>query len=82
MPSVSRRDFEAAPNRILGGIAGGFVGAIVYAIAHILVAGVTISGLGSIVLFFLPGFVAGVILGVLFPRLFTWLADLIGDAMD
>ena len=64
-------------NRILGAIAGGFVGGVLYAVAHFFIAGVTISGVSSIVMLFLPGVVAGVILGVTFPRLFAWLAGII-----
>lgn len=67
-------------NRILGVIAGAFVGALTYTIAHLFIAGVTISGVASIIMLFLPGLVGGVILGAVFPKPFTWLAGLILDS--
>ena len=74
-----KRKMDQVGHRILGGIAGGFVGAIVYAIAHLFIAGVNISAEG-ILLLFLPGLVVGAALGAMFPQPFTWLAELILDS--
>jgi hypothetical protein len=66
--------------RITGALAGALVGALAYAIAHLLLVGVHISGVGSIVMLFLPGLIVGAAVGAAFPRPFIWLAELILDA--
>jgi VIT1/CCC1 family predicted Fe2+/Mn2+ transporter len=66
-------------SRGLGGIAGGFLGAVVYAIGHLSIEGVTISGMMSIVMLFLRGVVVGLVLGAVLPKPFTWLAAMIVD---
>ncbi len=67
-------------NRIIGGVTGGFVGEIVYAIARLIIEDVSISGWGGLVMLFLPGLLARAILGVLYPKPFIWvIVDLLDE---
>ena len=71
---------NATPRRIIGGVAGGFVGAILWIVYRLCTAsGIHISGTADFFLIPLPGLVLGVIFGALFPKPFVWAAEKILD---
>ena len=56
---------------MLGGIAGGFVGALVYIVFLLTTPeGISIGSAKDILLVSLPGLLAGICLGALFPKPF------------
>lgn len=70
---------KTATQRILGGIAGGFAGAIIYVLCLLFISGLHFSGLTGLLCLPLPGLIVGTILGVIYPKPYMWLAGFILD---
>jgi hypothetical protein len=71
---------KATTQKILGGIAGGFVGAIAFVVYRLATSGIHIGSTADILLLPLPGLIVGLILGVLCPKPFVWVAGQILNA--
>ena len=68
---------KATTRRILGGIAGGFVGSIAYVAYRLFTSEIHIGSMTDIILLPLPGLVGEAILGAIYPKPFAYLAGLI-----
>ena len=64
-------------HRILGGIAGGFAGAIIYVLCLLFISGLHFSSLAGLLCLPLPGLITGAILGAIYPKPFMWVAGFI-----
>jgi len=63
--------------RLAASIFGAILIGILYPIAHLLIFGWTVSGLGTLLLWLLPGPIIGAALGALFPGVFGFLAEVV-----
>ena len=61
--------------RVLGGIAGGLVGAVLYVAYRLCTSTIHISSSADILLIPFPGLILGGILGAIFPKPFVWAVE-------
>jgi len=61
--------------RIIGAVAGGFVGAILWIVYRLCTSAIEISGTADFFIIPLPGLALGGIFGAIFPKPFVWAAE-------
>ena len=78
--NVEDHNMKVRTQRILGALAGGFIGAIACVIYRLVTSGIHIGSAADILLLPLPGLIVDALLGAVFPRPFMWVAGQILDA--